>query len=462
MSSVFRWLRKLLVAVVVVIVLFLLVTRALRWFADDEAARADLALMEVSEPAPAGRNGSAWLALADLEIPEAEVEAAFAEDVAAFAAWQAGAGKRLFGEGDLFVGITSGPSESYVSPLAARYPARPKVDAPETACTLAGLDCLQRVRADPDGVRAWLAADAARLEAATRSLAADHIAYVYPPAMDSPLPSYQYWRLPLSAAALQAVDGDAAGALVRACGLLASARRIGGRSDMLISKLVAMSLTEGAAGLVLAIRHGQPGLALPPDCAPARAAVQVDDYQVCEALRFEYRMSAPYGRLMDEGLAGRWDPMSLAYRWLLLDERMQKLWMAETFAPACRDDFRTAVAAGDVPAVAGTHVAPSELRCYAAFGNCLLTGIAASAWDGYQKRLLDHAARLRLLLAGIALSAGEIDEAGLPAAAASPGYELGRREDGWHLPLRSPRAADAPDFVLPHAPLPAAAEPVGG
>lgn len=463
MSSVFRWLRKLLVALVVAIVLFLLVTRALRWFADDEAARADLALMEAAEPAPAGGNGSAWLALADLEVPEAEVEAAFADDVAAFAAWQAGAGRRLFGAGDLFAGVTSGPAESYASPLAARYPARPKVDVPEAACTLAGLDCLQRVRTDPEAVRAWLAADAARLGAATRSLAADHVAHAYAPAMDSPLPPYQYWRLPLSAAALQAVDGDAAGAVVRACGLLGSARRLGGRADTLISKLVAMSLAEGAAGLVLAIQHAQPGLALPDDCAPARAPVQVDDYQVCEALRFEYRTSVQYGRLMDEGLAGRWDPKSLAYRWLLLDERMHGLWIAETFAPACRDDFRTAVAAGEVPDVAGHIVATAEPRCYAAFGNCLLVAIAAPAWDGYQKRLLDHAARLRLLLAGIALQAGGIDEAGLPAAAASPGYGLSRRDDGWHLPLRNPRIADQPDFVLPHAPAPrAGAEQAGG
>lgn len=455
MSSVFRWLRKLLVALVVAIVLLLLVTRALRWFADDDAARADLALMEASAPAPAGRNGSAWLALADLEIPEAEVEAAFAEDVAAFAAWQAGAGKRLFGEGDLFAGVTSGSAEAYVSPLAGRYRERPRVQAPEAACTLAAADCLARVRAEPETVRAWLAADAARLALATHSLEADHVAYPYAPAIDSPLPSYQHWRLPLSAAALQAVDGDAAGALVRACGLLASARRLGGGADMLISKLVAMSLTEGAAGLVLAIQREHPGLALPAGCAPARAPVQVDDYQVCEALRFEYRMNAQYGRLMDEGLAGRWDPMSLAYRWLLLDERMHKLWVAETFAPACRDDFRSAVAAGDVPALGGRFVRTSEPRCYAAFGNCLLTGIAAPAWDGYQTRLLDHAARLRLLLAGIARQAGEIDASAFASAAASPGYAVSRREDGWHLPLKNPRQADQPDFVLPHAPAPA-------
>lgn len=460
MSSVFRWLRNLLVALVVAIVLLLLATRALRGFADDDAARADLALMEASAPAPAGRDGSAWLALADLEIPEAEVEAAYAEDVAAFAAWQAGAGERLFGEGDLLAGTTTGPGEAYASPLAARYRERPRVEAPGAACTLAGIDCLARVRADPEAVRAWLAADAARLALATRSLEADHVAYGYVPAVDSPLPSYQHWRLPLSAVALQAADGDAPGALARACGLLASARRLGGRADMLISKLVAMSLTEGAAGLVLAIQREQPGLALPADCAPARAPVQVDDYQVCDALRFEYRMNARFGRLMDEGLAGRWDPVSLAYRGLLLDERMQRLWIAETFAPACRDDFRAAVAAGEVPALGGRHVGTSEPRCYAAFGNCLLAGIAAPAWGGYQARLLDHAARLRLLLAGIARQAGEIDEATFPAVAASPGYVLSRREDGWHLPLRNPRMADAPDFVLPEAPAPAA--PAGG
>lgn len=457
MATLFKWLRLGVFALLVLFVLAWAVVWMLRSSARSDEAREARALMEQVLPEPTGSNGYAWLAFPNRRVPEAELETALQAEVAAFNAWQAGQGERLLDEsGRLTMGDSGGTR--FESPASANYPERPVVDVPDTACRTRDIDCLARVRADADAIRDWLTADAERLALAEHSLAADNIGDPFPPRVDTPLPAYQLWRHALNAIALQAVDGDVAGATVRACRLLDTSRRFGRQAPSLIAKLVALSLSEGAAGLVLSLQRENPGVALPPECTPARVPVVVDDFQICDALRYEYRMNAALAVQMDEALAG-WHPGNTVQRALLHDGELQQLWMAEGFAPACRDDFRDKVARGEVPSMTQPAVDRSQLHCYAAVINCILVEVAQPAYGQYQERLLDYAAKQRLLLAAIEEASGRLSADEVANAAASPGYTVERRPDGWYLPLRQPTEKNAPEFFVP---LPAARTQAAG
>lgn len=454
MANLFTWLRRGLTTLLIVFALAWLVVWMLRASARTEAAREARALMEQAAPAATGSNGYAWLAFIDRRIPEAEIETALQAEVAAFDAWQSGqAGRLLDGSGRLAIGDDD--AAHFESPAAATYPERPKIDAPEAACSTRDIDCLAKVRANADAVRAWLQADVERLALAERSLAADRIDDPFPPRIDTPVAGYQVWRLALNAAALQAVDGDVAGATVRACRMFDASRRYARQAPSLIAKLVPLALAEGAGGLVLSLQREHPGLVLPPDCTPALAPVVVDDFQICDALRYEYRMNAVLAAQLDEALEG-WHPGNAVQRLLLQDGELQQLWMAESFAPACRDDFRDKVARGEVPPLSQPAVDRGQLHCYAAVVNCILVEVAQPAYADYQERLLDHAAKQRLLIAAISLHAGRLAEAGVDAAVSSPGYVVERGPGTWRLVLRQPRAeAEDGRFVLPVGAVPA-------
>lgn len=458
MATLFKWLRQGLFALLILFGIALLFVWILRSSARTDAAREARALMEQATPEHTGSDGYAWLAFTNLRIPEAELETALQAEVAAFNTWQEGQADRLLANSrSLAMGYAD--TGQFESPAAARYPERPRVEAPESACSTRETDCLARVRGDAETVRSWLQAESERLALADRSLAADRIGEPFPPRIDTPIPGYQVWRLSLNAAALQAVDGDVAGAAVRACRLFDASRRFARQAPSLIAKLVPLALAEGAGGLVLSLQRENPGLVLPPDCTPALAPVLVDDFQICDALRYEYRMNSALADQIDESLAG-WHPGNAVQRLLLQDGELQKLWMAEGFAPACSDEFRAQVERGDVPPLSQPAVDRDQLHCYAAVVNCILVEIAQPAYADYQERLLDHAAKQRLLIAAISRAAGNLPEAAVDAATASPGYTVERHPDRWVLGLRQPPAGEDAGFVLQLAAAPQAA-PVG-
>ena len=425
-----KWLRRSFLTLLVAVLGYVLVVQALRWVAFGDEEREALALMEPLPPPPEGRSGYAFLGLAHLEVPDDELDAALARDIAAFREWNQGAAQRM--------GLLGESEESWTSPLDAEFPARPSLDTPEGACGMREADCLAKLRGHEDEVRAWLQAEAARLDLAERALAADHLANPYPLAFDTPLAGFQILRLPLNAIALQALDGDPSGALDRACGLLAAERRFFAQDGMLIDKMVHGALTEGASGLVLALRRADPALPMPASCAAALAPVVAEDYLACGAFRFEFGMVASVARNVD-GAGGR--GFSLRH-WLarqtLTSERLMLGWSALHFAPMCDPARRDGILAGDVPVAGSPRTDYLSVDYLAAPISRILADIAAPAYTQYQERLLDHAASLRLRLAAIAAVGGELDVAGVPAAAASPGYALHIEDGHWVLPLRRP------------------------
>jgi hypothetical protein len=327
-------------------------------------------------------------------------------------------------------------------------PARAPLDLGKQACGLSGIDCLATVRADPEAVRALLDIAGGRTAQASQALASGHLRSPFPPSIAAPLPPFQRLRLPLTAAALEAVDGRAPEAMSRTCTILADARRHGAASPDLISQMVMTSLANGAAGLLLDLRRDWPDTALPEDCAPALVPVRGEDYLVCEAMRGEFRMVSRVGHDLDQTLSTRWNPRDLFLLHAVFDADTQDAWTAPHFADTCRDDYRAQVLAGKVPVARGSAPAMSDPTCWGAVASCILSGIAMTDSGKYQGRLLDNAARLRLQLAALAVADGRLPREQAAAAAASPGYALQPSANGLGITLRAPGPNGATHFSV--------------
>jgi hypothetical protein len=255
------------------------------------------------------------------------------------------------------------------------------------------------------------------------ALAADHLVNPYPATIGTPLPPYGGLHLPLTAAAFEAVQGRAPEAYARTCDLLGQARRMDRGGGNLIEKLLAQSLAEGAAWLLLDLRREFPVARLPEACTAALAPVGTDEATVCEAMRGEYRMHRALGAQLDAQLAG-WNPKALLTRLLLFDERLQAAWSARQFAPFCADATRGLADAGQPPPLPSPAVGFDRVACYAAYINCVLAQIAGPSFAPYADRALDHAAKLRLLLAAQAVADGRRAPANAASDASVAGYPV--------------------------------------
>src|SRR5690606_28302248 len=84
---------------------------------------------------------------------------------------------------------------------------------------------------------------------------------------------------------------------------------------------------------------------LPDACTASLAPVQMQDFQVCGALRTEFAMMSELSRQMEEGLSGR----RLPVRWMFSSDKLQRGWTATSFAPMCTADGQAAIARGEIP-----------------------------------------------------------------------------------------------------------------
>jgi hypothetical protein len=449
-----KFFKRTSLAALVLLVAYVLTVQVLRWIAFGDEEREALALMEQPVPAPEGPGGFKYLAFPNLVVPQDELDAALAEDVAAYREWHAGAGERfaLESTGDE-------NTQSFVSPVAARYPERAELEFPEGACGFRDADCLEVLRGHEPRFRDWLAGESDRLALARAAMRAEHLANPHPSGIDTPFPAYTLLRLAFHDIALQALDGDHAGALEQACELLGSARRFLRHDGLLIDKMVHASQAQAAAGLVLSIRRADPDLPMPASCAEALAPVAAGDYLLCNALRAEFEMSASLSRQMDAALAASWNPLRVGSRWLLIDGRLQRGWSAQPLSPLCREENLEAISQGRLPDPRPLEFSKASVDFWSAPVSNILANIGPPSYDNYQRRLLDHAAVLRLQLAAIAHANGEIESAEVVLAGASPGYAPVRDGDGWVLPLLAGERSAAPEFRIRAVAVPAAGEP---
>lgn len=418
-------LRVGIVSVLGVLLLGLLGVQLLRWTALDEHDEAMLALARTA-PAPAvGRSGFAALALSGHDIPANAIDAEMAAEVQAYTAWLAGQGEAILAASRQAAGGNdAGLLGSWKPRYEGRYPARPPINADSPLCRLRATDCLALVRADTGAMRGFMAGETARLAQVDEALSADHLHSPYPPSHQAPFAPFSTLRLSLTQAAFDAADGRVPQALVRTCRTLAAARRFTPGARDLLNQMFFPALAEGSAALLLDIRREHPSEPLPAECAEALRPGEASDYLICEAMRGEFRMGAALSASQDAALAGSWAPTNLFSRFVLMDSELHDAWMANIHAAPCTDDYRLEVLAGRVPPPPTAAISRDDIHCYAAAINCILAGIALPAYDDYQGRLLDHAAKLRVLLAAQAALGTDASPATLQAAAASPGYEL--------------------------------------
>lgn len=443
-----KWVKRILQGLALFVVMAVVVTAALRWFAVDDAARADVALLMAPPPAVSGDNGFAVLLLSNHDVPENRIDEVMAGELARFEAFE-----RVNRE--VMLAMARNAPQSSSSGLAYRlledggFPARAPLELADLGCTQRAVGCLDKVRDDPAAARALLAIAGDRTGLAMRALASGHFRSPYPPSLPAPLPPYQNLRLPLVAAALDGVEGRVPAAMSRACGVLADARRHGAQASDLVQKAVMMSLGNSAAELLLDLRRASPGTPLPPSCAEALVPVQAGHYLLCEALRDEFRMASRMGHQIDEALAARRNPRDLFLRFTAIDADVHDAWMAARYAETCRDPYRAKVLAGEVPPTQDAMIGLSNPTCWGAVISCSLARASLPDIDRYQVQALDSAARLRLQLAALAVLDGRLPRDQAAAAAASPGYELPQATgEELTLTLRAPVRQDQPRYSV--------------
>ena len=386
-----RWSKYLFFTLLFLVVGYLLAVQVLRWVAYGDDEQAAVALMRDLPPPPAGESGFKYLAYAGKDAPDAALDAALAADVAAFADYHARYAETL-------AGGTDAALEPAATPGADSLPSLPAVPAPDFACSFSQEDCLASLRGHETAARAWLDADAPRTRRVEQALASSHLGNPYALNVATPLPGYQLLRLPLNEIALQALEGDVAGALPRACDLLANSRKHLRNDGLLIDKVVFAAFTQGASDLLLRVHSLDPSAALPEDCAEAIEPVDVGDFQVCNALRGEFAMISELSRQMDEANRGWRTPT----RWVLTSRQLQDGWMATALAPYCTPEGQAAIARGEIPRVLVNDYDRGSIDFWAAPISHTLASISSPAYGSYQQRLLDHAQALRTNLEAIA------------------------------------------------------------
>lgn len=379
----YRWLLRIGCVLLALVVLLAALWGASRLRGATAEQRAALELFEQA-PQPQGRNAWPLLWLLQWDVPEAELEAVAAEDVARFDALprpgDPGRGEAI----RTFESVAAGRYRDLADSLA---------DQP-ASCGLRENGCLAMVRAGRDAHAARLE-DARELVDRVEALAGyDHLHTMIPPAMDAPLPRLQWLGLPLTRHALWFADGEHERALAGSCRAISGYRRLFAQADSLISAMVGVAVLEGQASLLAQmLAELPPGLELPSECDEALAPLPPGGFSTCPAMRGEWGMIRSADEWMKAGLSED----GLQAVWLLYDPKATAALQASYLGWPCGEQAAR-MRAQDVPA------GPPELRfgkwrfeCWANVTGCIVSEIARPAYAAYEMRAQDATARLRLL-----------------------------------------------------------------
>lgn len=404
---------------------------ALRGLAMGEQERAAADWLRTVPDGSPQDNGYSWLAFSGYEVPEDKLASVTAAEVGRFVAWEKALVEETVDRWDFaFNGLQELSGVGFDGPRAQAYAQRADWRVPSSFCAAQSRGCLARVAAAPEPVRAQLAEQAARLEAAERALAAGEFGDPHPPSMFAPLPPMQYLRLPLTRAALLAVDGQVDEAMRRSCGQLADSRRLAADSNMLVHKLVLLSHAQGAAELLLDLRRAHPDRMLPGNCASALAPVVPQHYLACESLRREAAWQARLWRQLQREMTGRPYPAQVLFRHFLQDAALLEAWLGMSYAGYCSEDFTRAAMAGAALTAPPPAVAVDDLRCALASLSCrMLTDGVAKQGIKYQERMQQLSAKLQLLLAAHEIADGATTVEGV-LARGIPGHTLALEGSG--------------------------------
>lgn len=270
-------------------------------------------------------------------------------------------------------------------------------------CRGEGASCLDAVQSAPEAHEAALQANAAALEAAERALRAP--VFRNPdatPAPEDALPPFQIlMRLP-ARRAFDFAAGREPEALDAACRDAGDFARWSREQDSLIHAMIAVAGFRQSAPLIAEMRARSPGVALPASCvALAEAPDVAAEGLICDGVRVEWRM-------IDRMSASVIDHVPEAQRsgahWLHSPEQFSAR-SAERMAGYCGPAAVDAAFRDDIDGVS-LDVPPRAIDRLSFPVSHILGQIAGGPmYADYWERQLDHVARRRLLAALLQMDA---------------------------------------------------------
>lgn len=259
--------------------------------------------------------------------------------------------------------------------------------------------CIAAIESAPEANAAAIEAWRPRLEAAQRALRAPvyretRMAFDFTNA----LPSYQDTTSLDTLRAFEFASGNTAGALSGACLDASAARRWATEPDTLIQAMLGIAIFRQHASLIADMRQRAPSDPLPASCAAlAEAPDAAVEGSLCPALRGEYRYQARMlPSLLEQGEAVA---TTFERAGMRIGSDLDSLlgMSAESFAGACTEE--AAHAAREDRAV---QLQAPTIRWVDHVSNptgATLMEISVPAYRDYFERQLDHVARRRLLAA---------------------------------------------------------------
>ena len=377
MSDVLRWIGYGLLALIVLVVVAF---AAYRLRGPSRAQLDALALMQKDYRPKQGTNAFPLLWFMRYDVPDGELDARMAAEVAA-AAQRLAVDERTF---------SLEPSADKLTEAA---------DEEARLCDLTLPGCLAKVSADSQSIRLALATYPIILAREKAFEQTDFYWNDFPTdfrllAAAHTSPAQRVW---LSAFALQYTDGDHVGALAGVCRNIGTWRKLRQGSNSLIGSMMAIRNADEGMHLFAEMLAELPaGEAVPAECRTALQPISAADVDRCGEMAGEFAISTSAMKFMWAQVEKEGTWWNRAQRWIVLDESYGDAWRAEHSAEHCGESA-TRRMLEDAPLIeAATHPVMTRVECIAGVINCMIADIAGPAYIDYDTRTLDFAAHLRL------------------------------------------------------------------
>lgn len=326
----------------------------------------------------------------------------------------------------------------------------PRVPGMLLKCSFSTPDCLEKVRADPDGYAAALEPQRALL---ARIAQLPRYSYVDSPFVaDATMPFAAYGLLdrPLASFALAHLQGHSDQALAGTCDMVRSGRMLMAEGDNLFAALTGGAMVRSSANLFAQIVAELPRThPLPPNCAAALSLAGASELNLCNGMRGEF--------LMGEVALANIPPHPRFS--LVFDEGKTVARNALSMGHACGEPVHQALTLDAPLPPAPLLGSPWSLSCAANAMGCVLTSISSPAYASYGGRLQDVGAQLRLVNVLLWMRSQDPSEDAqslllkLPERLASPSREIMLTPDGRGLRMSQydDEKRPEPQVVLPTA-----------